>query len=191
MPSKIERAVVKGSLWSVVSTRNMFIAEVDAFLPADTQVLWSDYLQGIYDAIRNVMASSWTIGSYQVEEMIGGHWFPVEEVNFTYSGGSGSQQAPNSVAAVFLGKIAYSRAFSRKWFSGLAKDSLTGNSLAAAAITAFAIALTAYVNPIIDPAHGNLTPGMVTKDKVFHPFAVGILSGLLGSMRRRKPGVGI
>jgi hypothetical protein len=50
-------------------------------------------------------------------------------------------------------------------------------------------AATAYITTI-GGGGVNLIPGVVDKNHVFHAFTSGVVDTLLGSMRRRKIGVG-
>jgi hypothetical protein len=56
---------------------------------------------------------------------------------------------------------------------------------------ALASLLAAYLTPFEGIGGGTITPGVLDKNESFRPFVSGLVSSVLGTMRRRKPGVGI
>jgi hypothetical protein len=90
-----------------------------------------------------------------------------------------------------IGKGSGLRHMGRKFFGPIPITSAHGNDLAPAVIIALSTVLANYVTPFTGIGGGTITPGILDKAGTFRPFVGGLLSSLLGSMRRRKPGIGI
>src|SRR5512135_797566 len=186
-----ERAVVYGSLYSVVQIRHMFTCDV---LPSggDTQqVLWSAYILSVLNPVVGLLTTGTHFYSYELQSYSAGHWVPYDTVNISKTGVDSSDPLPNAVATVLLGKASGLRHVGRKFLGGLAENNVTGNTLTAAALIVAATTLAAYITPFTGIGGGTITPGVIDNAGTFHPFVGGVVSSLLGSMRRRKPGVGI
>lgn len=187
----IERAVVSGYLAGVVATRNMLTCDVVPSGGDTQQLLWDVYLQDIYNTIYSILAPLATVDSYELQSYSGGQWIPYDLVAFPKTGGATGDNLPNAVAAVLLGKASGLRHMGRKFFSGVAESYTLGNTLTTAGMAVAASALLAYITPFTGIGGGTIEPGTVNSAGVFSPFVGGLVSSLLGSMRRRKPGVGI
>lgn len=187
-----QRAIVKGTLANIVQVRNMFTASVTESGGDTAEVLWSAYIENVYSSFSSILATVFSTYSYEIQEYILGSWAPVQEVTFDYTGGNDtSDYLPNAVSIVLLGKATGLRHVGRKFFSGLAETGTTGNILSGAAVAQAAAALLAYISPFTGIGGGLIQPGVIDKNGTFHPFVGGIVSSILGSMRRRKPGMGI
>lgn len=186
-----QRAVLKGTLGGTVQIRNMFSASV-VESGGDTQdVLWSAYLTSVIDPICDMCVSLLVYTHYDIQEMVGTQWATVQEVDFPFTGATTGDQLPNAVALVLLGKASGIKHVGRKFFSGISEPSTTINALATGAVATAALALLGYITPLVGIGGGELTPGVFDKNGAFHPFVGGVISSLMGSMRRRKPGLGI
>lgn len=187
----IMRAIVKGSIAGTVQTRNMFTADVVPSGGDTAEVLWSAYLHGIYDQIFPMTTPLWSSSTYELQAPLGSQWETTDEVAFALTGSGTGEALPNIVSLVLLGKAAGIRHIGRKFFSGLVEGATVGNVLAGAVVAQVATALLGYITPFTGIGGGTLTPGVRTEGGVFHPFVGGVVSSLMGSMRRRKPGLGI
>lgn len=186
-----ERAIVKGHLFGTVQTRNIFVGRV-ALSEGDTSSdMWVGYVAHMLNNIMSYMASSYTIETLEVQTLLGGKWFTASEVSFPWTGDISGEQIANLVAVVFIGVVSGFHMHGRKFWSGIAETYSNGNSLAAAAVASFATAAAFYVTPYTSTHGGSLIPGVIGKDGNFHSFSAGFVSSLFGSMRRRKPGLGI
>ncbi|AYP28978.1 MAG: hypothetical protein [Circular genetic element sp.] len=187
-----QRVIVKGTLANIVQTRNMFTASITESGGDTSEVLWSAYISNFYDSFTSILATVYQTYSYEIQEYILGSWAPVEEVTYVYTGGNDtSDYLPNAVSIVLLGKATGLRHVGRKFISGLAETGTTGNILSGAAVAQAAAALLAYISPFTGIGGGLLQPGVISGDGTFHPFVGGVVSSILGSMRRRKPGNGM
>ena len=187
----IQRAVVKGTLFGVVQVRNMFTASVQASGGDTPEILWTAYLDSIYTEIEQLCVEQMIWTSYEIQEISGTQWETIDEVTFEHEGGFATDSLPNAVALVLLGKATGIKHVGRKFFSGLSETYSATNTLVGGAIPLMAAALLAYVTPFTGIGGGLIQPGVVSSAGTFHPFVGGSVSSLLGSMRRRKPGLGI
>jgi hypothetical protein len=169
----------------------MFTCDVVAMGGDTDQLLWDTYLDSFYVPLLTIMSTIWAAQSYELQNRSGSSWIPFDTVTVTWAGAAAGDYLPNAVALVLLGKAAGLRHVGRKFISGLPEVNSTGNALAAAALSYATSALVAYITPFTGIGGGTITPGVVDKIGTFHPFVGGVVSSLLGSMRRRKPGVGI
>ncbi len=187
----IQRAVVSGSLLNLVSTRNMFTAEVTPVGGDTSEILWAAYLASVFDPLRGLWANTVHTDSYVIQDWQPPDWITTYETTFSKVGSVSSDALPNAVALVILGKALGKRVFGKKFFSGINEGAVASNTLIAEAVTIAVQVLAAYITPFTGIGGGTLTPGILTKTGVFKPFVGGILSAFVGSQRRRKPGVGI
>lgn len=187
----LERAVLYGKIASLVETRGMFTCDV---VPAggDTQqLLWGAYMSSMITAMSNISSTVWSAYSYELQGYSAGHWVPYDLLTVSSSGGSSGDQMPNAVAVVLLGKALGLRHVGRKFVSPISEALSVGNSLSSGGITLAAACLLAYITPFTGIGGGTITPGVADSTGTFHPFVGGIVSSILGSIRRRKPGRGI
>jgi hypothetical protein len=187
----IQRAVVKGILGDLVQTRNLFTADVVESGGDTFAILWDAYLQSIYDEVEPILSITATTISAELQNYTAGDWITFDELEFVNSGSSTAQALANAVAFVLIGKAPGKRKMGRKFFSGLTEDTGQVNTLADSVLSAAALTLLAYITPFTGIGGGTITPGILDKDGSFKAFVGGVVSSYLGSMRRRKPGIGI
>jgi len=98
---------------------------------------------------------------------------------------------PPQMAAVILGLTSNIKTRGRKALAGICVDGILNGEPTAALLVALTIGVAGYITRL-PGATGDVIPGTWSrKTNVFHPFISGIADVLLGTMRRRKPGVGI
>lgn len=187
----VMRAVVKGTLHNEVQVRNMFICDVVPSGGDTTEVLWTAYLDSIYDEVLQILSTGLTFQTYELQAPLGSSWETTQEVTYAKAGFSQGEVLPNAVALVLLAKASGIRHVGRKFFSGITEVTGVYNTITAGAMVTAAAALLAYITPFTGLGGGTITPGIRTAAGGFHPFVGGYVSTLLGSMRRRKPGLGI
>lgn len=189
--SFIQKAVVKGQIASSVQFRNIFYADVVPTGLDTYQSLWDLYLDGIYDHMMTVFGNFCSVSAFDVYEKSGGVWVYMDTVTFAKTGALAEAGMPGLLAAVIIGKIVGNRAFGRKFFPGLVKGATTGDVISGGTLTALIAAAADYIAFVTGPNGGQLQPGIVTKDGAFHAFSLSVIPALVGTMRRRKPGIGI
>jgi hypothetical protein len=129
--------------------------------------------------------------SYELQALSGSQWLTFAEPAVTWAGTLTGKQAPNQVALVLIGKAVGLFHLGRKFFSGISENTLEGNVLDPANMAKAVSTLAAYITPFTGIGGGTITPGVLDKDLVFHPFVGGFVSSFLGTMRRRRPGYGV
>lgn len=187
----IMRAVVHGLLLNAAQVRNIFTAQFTAVGEDDPLAMWDTYITSIYDLFQDLVADVVTFSNYEIFSLSTHDWLLTADVPMTFTGVGVADQMPNQVAMVLIGKALGKRHLGRKFFSGLAEDAVTGNNLVTGAAATAASMLAAYIAPVIGSGESRLDPGILDKTFTFHPFVGGVVSTFMGSMRRRKPGVGI
>ncbi len=185
------RAIVKGRLFGVVATRNMFVAEIEVVPPAGPGDWFIEYLEDVIGPLQPYITTSWTVETVEVQGLALGKWETLSEGAWNYGGNGAGDTLPNAVAIVLLGKALGLRKLGRKFFSGIVESATTANGLIAAAALAAANSALKYISPLTDTAGQVGYPGILDKTGTFQRFIAGSVSSLLGSMRRRKPGLGI
>lgn len=187
----IERAVVKGTIASVVQTRSIFTADVVPSGGDTNLVLWDVYIDMFVAKAMEFSHTSVAVYGYDLYTLSAGHWELYHEVVLSDAGELGADAIANAVALVLLGKASGIRHVGRKFVSGLAEGSVTGNTMYSTWASAVAQLLALYISPVTGVGGGTLTPGITDGAFAFHPFVGGMASSILGSIRRRKPGRGI
>jgi len=187
----IQRATIKGRISSVIETRSVFTADVEPIGGDTSQVLWEAYLTNIIVPLQPLLSVVWTAYEYEITIPAAGHWEPFAVESFVVGGAASGDALPNAVAAVLIGKASGLRHVGRKFFSPLAESQTVGNSFVSGAASALATALAAYLTVETGIGGGTLTPGVVDSTGNFHAFVGGFVSSIVGSIRRRKPGIGI
>lgn len=191
MPTVIQRAIIKGTLLDAVNLRMMFSGEVIGDDVSDTSAIWTEYLDGIFTAdALGAFAASMIFNTYELQQLDTGHWITRDEVSYPKVGLSAGEAAPNHTAAVLIGKSLGIRKIGRKFLSGVVTSHIDGNAVDSTVMGNLAAMLLAYISPVLAVDELDLYPGIVAGTGTFYRFLGGFVSAFLGTMRRRKPGVG-
>jgi hypothetical protein len=186
-----QRAVLMGYIGGVVQIRSMFTCDVVPSGGDTAQVLWSAYMTSFYNELRQLIHGSVTFDAYELQNYSLGSWVPFDLIAFSHAGLGGGEALPNAVSVVLLGKGSGLRKVGRKFLGAIGETFVNANVLTSAGVAQALLILAAYITPFTGIGGGVITPGIVDKVGTFHPFVGGVVSSILGSMRRRKPGVGI
>jgi len=189
--STIERAVLKGTIASAVEIRNIFTAEITEIGADTSELLWDVYMTALTEDVADLIHNSVHFYAYDVFQLNAGSWELIDEVTIDVDGANGGEALLNAAAIVLIGKAAGIRHMGRKFFGALSEANVVGNGFAAGFAASVAAALVSYVSPVTGIGGGSLVPGTVDKNGGFWPFVGGVVSSILGTMRRRKPGNGI
>lgn len=187
----IQRATVFGSISGVVATRTVFTADITIVAGDEPENYWGPYLESFYNPIENYISTIWSSSHVEVTIPEAGHWSPIDTFTFEHVGEETGQALANAVAGVIIGKAPGLRHFGRKFISPFTEAVVTGNLMDAVLVIAMAQAALAYVSPLTTILGSVLEPGVVDAAGAFHPFVGSTVSSILGSIRKRKPGVGI
>lgn len=118
-----------------------------------------------------------------------GHWVYQREVPVSLVGGASSDYLPQQNAAVIIG-ITPSRRRGKKFIAGIAEGNVTGGVLDSGFKTQLQAMAASWLAGLVD---GSVTwaSGVCRKDgSDFIGFTGTRVDSLVGSQRRRKPGVG-
>jgi hypothetical protein len=187
----IQRAILEGSIADLVQVRNMFTCEVIESGGDTSAILWEAYMSSILDTVTVLVSTSVHFYEYIVETYTAGDWIPSDAVALDEDGVAEAEPLPYQSALVLIGKAAGLRGIGRKFISGIGEDYGSAGVMIASYLIDAALVLAAYVTPFEGLGGGTITPGILDKSGSFRPFVSGWVSSLLGTMRRRKPGVGI
>lgn len=191
MPTDIEKCVVKGHLSEGQQQRNVFYGEV-TWNGADTpMVIWDGYIRHIFEPIVGQFGPTWGIDGIDVYVWTPPNWVLIGSQALVLVGGNGDPAMPNTLAAVVIGKVPGHRGFGRKFLSGFRKNAISGNSIDPGLIALLVQFTIDWISVHTGIGMGQIVPGIFTKAKTFLAFASGVVDALIGSMRRRKPGIGI
>lgn len=187
----IERAVVKGTMADLVHTRSMFTADVTPVGGDTSELLWGVYLDAFYATLQGITGGLTSTQSYELQSRVGGQWLTTQEVAFSHTGTNASETIADAVSIVLVGKAEGIGHLGRKFLGGLTEGVVVSNTITSGALAVATSLLVDYISPVTGVGGGTLVPGVVTSAGVFHRFVGGVVSSILGSMRRRKPGIGI
>lgn len=188
----VQRAILRGTIANLVQTRNMFTAQLTVTGGDDAPSLWDVYLGTILQPLQSVMQNTVTFTSREIQEYVGGTWATIDDAAINYAGtNTANDQMPNATAFVWIAKTLAKRVVGRKFWSGIAETWCGGNTVVGGAVASIAQAFAAYIAPWTSLSGSTFAPGVVDKAGAFHGFTGGFVSTFLGSMRRRKPGVGM
>ena len=156
------------------------------------------YLEDFYDAIKAYVKSSVTFNPFtlhklqwnatesewEVEEFIGS-----DDVEVTNT--SLDDQFPNQVAATMTANTARPKSRGRKFAPPFVDTAAVAGDLIAGAVTALGVALNHYLSDETVFSGNLLSPGVPRVGfNTFLEFTNGVVNSVLGTQRRRKPGVG-
>lgn len=150
-------------------------ADIDAYVPSSTSV----------DPFT-LHIITWDAGEskWVVDELVG-----VDTPTVVFTGAT--DPFPNQVSAVVVGNTARPKSRGRKFFPPFLETSADGSDLVSAVVTALGTALSHYIADQAIDVDNRLSPGVPrTAANEFLEFTDGIVNSIVGSQRRRKPGVG-
>lgn len=186
----IQRAILKGYLAQAVNLRMMFTCDVVEVGGDTSQILWDAYMSSLFDTLDGMVHTSVSFYQYELQEWTSPSWVPFDLIDVTEAGTGTGDVLPNQSAIVLIGKALGLRHIGRKFLSGIPEAAQDAGAIAGLYIAGAAALLLAYVTPFTGIGGGTITPGIKDKNNIFRPFVGGVVSSFLGTMRRRKPGVG-
>jgi len=156
------------------------------------------YLEDIYNALSTYLSSGFTINPSYLHKLAWNATLSKWEVDAlvdiftpTITHAAGGDELPNQIAAVLTANTLRPKSKGRKFLMGLVETASQSSDLVAGMITAMGVALAHYLadETVVDT--DVLSPG-VPREGVnsFLEFADGQVNSIVGTQRRRKPGVG-
>jgi hypothetical protein len=186
------KVVLKGLMLTQVQTRNVFYFDTTTEQPQYWESDITDYLLALWAEVTMYISPLWAGYAYEVYEWVTPSWEPRFVENITLAGtDTTGELLPTQMAAVALALTTHLKTRGRKAIAGFCTDALVDGVLVSGAISALIGFAAAYVTRVTGST-GDLVPGTWSrKTNTFHPFISGIADTIMGTMRRRKIGVGI
>jgi hypothetical protein len=164
----------------------------------DVKTAIKGYIEDIYSAISTYLSDDFTINPSSVSTIVynatEGKW----EVNrlvgnitpsFTHT--NTDDPFPNQIAPVLTANTLRPKSRGRKFLMGCVETMADASELVTAAVTAMGNALAVYLADETVSGSNVLSPGVPRAGvNTFLEFSDGSVNSIVGTQRRRKPGVG-
>ena len=197
----IIRAVAELTLPDGTKAQNIFHFECDfTSTQSDANVVAAiaTYIEDIYAEVQAYIKSTVTLDSVDVDEVQFNATKNIWEIVRSVGQGGLSdafagtaELLPNQVAPVLMAYTGRPKSYGRKFLTGFDESATNGSDLVSGLITAMTAALGDYLATEVISAGNDLIPVIVraTVNSVL-PLVSGAVNSIVGSQRRRKPGVG-
>lgn len=157
-----------------------------------------NYIEEIYGALATYLADDFTINpSYLhrvVWDPVGAKWaidYLVDVFTPSFTHTNTDDPFPNQIAPVLTANTYLPGSRGRKFIMGFVETAALAGDLVAGAVTALGTALNHYLADETVSGTNLLQVGVPRQDSnVFLTFADGVVNSVVGTQRRRKPGVG-
>jgi hypothetical protein len=156
------------------------------------------YLEDIMGELSTYLSDSFTINPSWLNKTawdpVGLKWITTYLVDiftpsFTHT--NTDDPFPNQIAPVMTGNTFTPASRGRKFLPGFVETAADAGNLVTGAVTALVSATSYYITPVEVSAGNNLVPGVPDEDSsTFWTFRDGSANTIVGTQRRRKPGVG-
>lgn len=141
-------------------------------------ILWNPFI--LYRMVWNALLSQWEVGDVVGEYII------------TPTTTGTADAFPNQIAPVITAGTDRPKSRGRKFIPGCVETIADGSDLIASAITDFTNFAVEYADKILIATGNNMVPGVLrTGVQEFLPFTFALVNSVVGTQRRRKPGVGV
>lgn len=196
----ILKAVVTIDLPLDVKAQNVFYYKAEFGVDySNSQVLSAivtaveDFYDQVEGSIVTAVALSDVIVSKWVWDAVDG-WITgaaVGQSALTDIFASAGEMLPHAVAAIISGATADPKVNSRKSIAGFDEAAQEDSEVSAGSLVELALAATSWITNQIISGSDQLAPGVPGAGGVWQDLLSASVSSILGSQRRRKPGVGI
>lgn len=156
------------------------------------------YLEDIYAELATYLSDDFTINPSWLHKTawdpVGAKWavtylLDIFTPSFTHT--NTDDPFPNQIAPVAVGNTFAPRSRGRKFLMGFVETAALAGDLVTAAVVDLVAAVAIYISEVTISTGNTLTPGVVDEDaNTFREFRDGIANTVVGTQRRRKPGVG-
>lgn len=176
--------------WLAVLDEAVDFATVLAAMIAKVEAIYDDIKSYVHQStyLSDLIAHIWEWNAgeskWETGDLIG-----LDALSDTFEGTVTA--FPNQVAGTMTAFSQDVNARARKSFGGLIETFATENEVTGAPFTAMAAAMVEWLTPITIAAGKTLYPCVATKYGAALPLLFGLISGLAGTQRQRKPGEGI
>lgn len=156
------------------------------------------YVEDIYGAISTYLSDGFTINAGPIHKVTWdsdtSKWVIsalLGNILPTITHTNTNDPFPNQIAPVLVGNTLRPKTRGRKFLMGTVEEMADGSHLEAAAITAMGNALNHYLADEVVSGSNQLSPGVLREGvESFKEFSDGSVNSVVGTQRRRKPGVG-
>lgn len=194
------KGVVTWALPQLVVAQNVFYWQLkglspvaDAFLVAAVQT----GLEAMFDNLgadwsNDAALESFILNEWEYDGEDGWHTGRyVGEDTLTDNFESSTDMLPHAVAATITANTANVKTRSRKSLPGVIDSGANDSILQAPTIAAVVAWTVDWISDMFVDTNEHLEPGVPGLEGIWYPLLLGFLSGVVGSQRRRKPGIGI
>ena len=156
------------------------------------------YLEDIYNEMSTYLSDDFTINPSWLNKVAWNitqsKWLTTYLVDIftpSFTHGNTDDPFPNQIAPVMVGNTYNPNSRGRKFVMGFVETAALAGSLVAAAVTDLVGAVSYYISPVAIDGSNSLVPGVPDEDSAtFWTFRDGAANTIVGTQRRRKPGVG-
>jgi len=185
--------VVKGKVASLYDIVNVFhfVKGVDTE-DSELEDLCADWIDAMWTPLAPYLSSAYTIHSFGIRKFVDGVWGLETVHSISIAGSDSAEMLPLQNAAVALARTGVKRVFGRKFIAPLTVATIASTELASAALIAMAQFTAKWLSGQDGSGAGhNIRPRIFRKETgAFEALLGGSVDVLVGSMRRRKVGVG-
>lgn len=186
--------VARARMFGQIEIRNIFYLEVATF-PTQAELLTDvpAYLSGFYTPLLGSLSTVFNLYGWDVHKWNATthKWEFAIEGSVNLTGTNGAEPLPTQMAGVMVAYTLTKRVFARKFIAGLVVGATVGNILISTTLLALTNALTFWLSDFTAPSAKVYSPVTLTKSFTFVTFSQAIVDKIMGTMRRRKAGVGI
>lgn len=156
------------------------------------------YVEGIYSPLSAYLHNGSSINPCQVDKIAWdageGKWLTTAQVGQTtpvFSLSGAGDPFPNQIAPVIRANTSRPKSYGKKFLMHFVETSAAGSDLTSAVLTALATTLANYLADETVSGTSVLSPGVPrTNFNTFLEFTDGVVNSVVGTQRRRKPGIG-
>jgi hypothetical protein len=156
------------------------------------------YLEDIMGEVSTYLSDDFTINPSWLNRVawdpVGAKWvvdYLVDIFTPSFTHTNTDDPFPNQIAPVMTGNTYSPSSRGRKFLPGFVETAADAGQLVVGAVTDLVAAVADYISVVVVAAGNNLVPGVPDEDSsTFWTFRDGIANTIVGTQRRRKPGVG-
>lgn len=164
-------------------TDTELLTALDSLLVTALAYIAGNIFSGVDVDEARVTGMVWTAGEWVVDRLVG-------SIVPTFTPTDANHMLPHAVAGVITLPTAHPRRRGRVFIPGLTENQQVASDLepgAVTSLTSFASALTT----VMTPGSANVSYHVLGSDGLARPATTYVVNSLVGSQRKRKPGIGV
>lgn len=177
---------------------HMQTAFADDQTDGDVAAAVEGYIEAIYGEVSTYLSTDFTINPSWLHKVawdpVGAEWattYLIDIFTPSFSHPATDNPFPNQIAPVMVGNTYNPGSRGRKFLMGFVETAADAGSLITAAVVAMVAAVAEYISGFQIDGSNTIYPGVVDDDgPTFQVFRDGLANTIVGTQRRRKPGVG-